>query len=170
MLLPGLILYVNGSSMDIMPFISDIDNIMEKLLKPSGICCLSVPHWVNPRGYIYHALRLLFDAKMSLTDLHWFLPGDFLKYCNTDMEGMRYQKGYLCRFYHCDESWGAGEEMISDFRDRLPKAIAKFCPTCGRTVAEIDLAVTTFLKFLEKMLPDIPPGQQGACLGVKISK
>ncbi|MFC1561162.1 hypothetical protein ACFL4V_01650 [Candidatus Latescibacterota bacterium] len=31
LLLTGLILYVNGSSMNIIPFISDIDNIMEKL-------------------------------------------------------------------------------------------------------------------------------------------
>ena len=31
LLLTGLILYVNGSSMDIIPFISDINNVMEKL-------------------------------------------------------------------------------------------------------------------------------------------
>jgi len=142
---------------------AELDKIMEQLLKPQGACCLSVPHWVNPRGYIYHTLRLLFNAKMSLTDLHYFLPGDFLKYCKTDTEYFKYEKGYGCQFYHCDESWASGPEMLADFKKRLPKVFDQ-----GPT-SQMPAKIDNFLKFLEKMLPDIPKGE-GACLGVKISK
>lgn len=144
----------------------ELDKIMENLLKPSGCVCLSVPHWVNPRGYIYHALRLLFDAKMSLTDLHYFLPGDFKKYCSRDT--IPNVGTYQCQFYTCDKSWASGEEMIEDFRERLPKALRPE-DWHEANVPQVNEKIDTFLKFLEKMSREIE-GVQGACLGVKISK
>lgn len=156
----------------------ELDKIMENLLKPSGTCCLSVPHWVNPRGYIYHALRLLFDAKMSLTDLHYFVKGDFLKYCEANVRSQDgYRKydesgnltetydpsviSYQCQFSTCDESWSSGEEMIADFRERLPNVLDGIEYKMHK--------IGKLLNFLTKMLPDIPSGE-GACLGVKITK
>ena len=57
---------------------SDLKWITDKLLKGDAgtQVIISVPHWWNPRGFILHSLRLLLDAKISLTDLHYFLPGD----------------------------------------------------------------------------------------------
>jgi len=94
----------------------DLNWIMDNLLEPSGSCLLSVPNWVNPRGFIYHTLRLLFDAKMSLTDLHYFLPDDFETWNDNR---------YHIEMKSCDYSWAAGPEMIADLKDRIPKALPK---------------------------------------------
>jgi 2-polyprenyl-3-methyl-5-hydroxy-6-metoxy-1,4-benzoquinol methylase len=110
----------------------DLSWIMDNLLTPdAGVCILSVPNWVNPRGYIYHTLRLLFNAKMSLTDIHFFLPDEFFEWAETKQDNIidtSYGLRGVCGKYEiimksCDYSWAAGDEMIADLKERIPKAM-----------------------------------------------
>ena len=93
--------------------------IVNNLLKPEAgtRVILSVPHWWNPRGFILQTLRLLLDAPISLTDLHYFLPGDIKRLAAAcDM--------LITEYKVVDESWGAGHDCIADLRERIPKC----CP------------------------------------------
>jgi len=91
------------------------NNLLSKM--PGAAFIISVPHWLNPRGFILQSLRLLLDAKISLTDLHYFLPSD-LKRFGID------NKLDIVDYALTDQSWGAGKECIEDLAERLPKA----CP------------------------------------------
>ena len=132
----------------------DLSWIMDNLLEPSGSCLLSVPNWVNPRGFIYHTLRLLFNAKMSLTDLHYFLPDDFEVWNDNR---------YHIEMKSCDYSWAAGPEMIADLKDRIPKAVN---PTLWAP-SELN----SFLDYAERQARYTELGPlSGANLGVMIEK
>ncbi len=124
-----------------------------KLCKSANIVCMSVPNWTNTRGAIYHTLRLLFDAKMSLTDLHFFMPSDFKDFC--------FKHNLYCEFSTCDESWGNGQEMIDDLKTRIPAAMPGIKPSnLGR-----------FRIWMERMVKNqyMTGYLQGANLGVKIT-
>lgn len=75
----------------------------------------SSPSFLNPRGYIWQALRLLFDVPMSLTDLHFICPGDMERLCAERGWGLSYQS--------CHHDWAAGETLIRDYRKRLHNAL-----------------------------------------------
>lgn len=146
----------------------DLRWIMDNLLNPSGSCLLSVPNWVNPRGYIYHTLRLLFDAKMSLTDLHYFLPDDFETWNTTAGDDLNAPQRYQIKMESCDYSWAAGPEMIADLKDRIPKAVANTLHYKGyEWLSNLD----SFLTYANRMteLTHLGP-LSGANLGVLIRK
>ena len=127
--------------------------LMKNHLVADGCAVLSVPHWVNPRGYVYHTLRMLLDAKMSLTDLHYFLPDDFQAFCEAHT--------YHGRFMSTDMSWASADECITDFQDRLPKALPDVPPE----------NIENFLAYMDRMLKYANRDDlSGACLGVVISK
>ena len=108
---------------------------------------------IEHRGYIYHTLRLICGAKMSLTDLHFFLPDDFYDFAELHE--------YEIEMRSSDYSWAAGQEMIDDFSDRIPKAL----PTLN------DARIANFLNYIKRMIPfNMPDKMGGACLGVKIIK
>ena len=132
----------------------ELKEIMDRCLKPNGKIILSVPHWINPRGFIYLALRLLFDAPMSLTDLHFFLPDDFDRFAK--------QYNLQMEFASCDNSWAAGDELLWDFADRIPKAMPD--------IKQSNISI--FLNYIDRMLQYYPKDLPlaGACLGVKISR
>ena len=92
--------------------------INKNLLKPAtaGMILISVPHFWNPRGFIFHTLRLLLDAPMSLTDLHYFFPGDIKKL--ADLCQLKIKE-----YYVTDESWGSGAECCEDLAARIPAAL-----------------------------------------------
>ena len=46
-------------------------------LKKNGQFITSSPSFLNPRGYVWMTLQLLFDVPMSLTDIHFLCPFDF---------------------------------------------------------------------------------------------
>ena len=96
-----------------------VDNLLK--IEAGSQVILSVPHWWNPRGFILQALRLILDAKISLTDLHYFLPGD-LKMMSQIV------KMDLVDYAVVDESWGAGREAIADLVERIPKALPDVDP------------------------------------------
>ena len=52
----------------------------KKHLTTSGKIIITSPNWTNPRGYILLTLWFLFDAPITLADLHYFTPLDFVKF------------------------------------------------------------------------------------------
>lgn len=89
--------------------------ILEHLVQPGGDIITSSPCFYNVRGIVWMTLATLFDAKMSLTDLHFLHPRDFDGWGNWEP---------FCKSvktYHCDFRWGNTSEMVRDLNDRLPK-------------------------------------------------
>jgi SAM-dependent methyltransferase len=92
---------------------TELEWMIDNLLTPEGDIITSSPCFCNPRGIVWMTLATLFDAPMSLTDLHFLHPWEFLDFAEEfDLE-------ITTRF--CDVSWGNDEDMIADYKDRLPK-------------------------------------------------
>ena len=98
-----------------------LDNPMEKLslfssfLKSGGEIIITTPNWVNPRGFVLQTMLQLFDAPITLADLHYFSPRVFEKWAKK-----RHLKLSWRTF---DVSWGTGAVMIADFKRRLPNVL-----------------------------------------------
>ena len=43
-------------------------------LNPHGKIIVTTPNWTNPRGYVLMTLLHLFNAPITLADLHYFTP------------------------------------------------------------------------------------------------
>lgn len=146
----------------------ELQVILKKHLLKGGHACISVPNWINPRGLIYHTARLLFGAKMSLTDLHFILPDDFNDFVKKHT---RYE---VLTFACCDYLRGSGLGMVEDFKDRLPKAIRASNEVVD--CAETEDGIEKFLEFLTRFMEDWqavygnPPQLAGANLAVLIKK
>ena len=90
---------------------------LKNLLNPSGSLIITCPNWTNPRGYILQTLRFLFDAKITLADIHYFSPLDFQNFAkNLNMK---------LTWRTVDHSWAQGEKMVKDFEKRLPNIFLK---------------------------------------------
>lgn len=90
--------------------------MIDNLLKEHGDIITSSPNFINTRGIVWMTLALLFNVPMSLTDLHFLHPDQFLKFAE--------ENGYrLVSRGSCDMSWGWGNDMIEDFKKRLPNAL-----------------------------------------------
>lgn len=89
--------------------------IINNLLKQDGYIVNSCPSFINPRGYVWMTLQLLFNVPMSLSDLHFLSPFDFEEFCSKNNLSMEYQSS--------NQSWGNGEGMIVDFNKRLRNAL-----------------------------------------------
>ena len=74
----------------------------------------SSPSFLNPRGYVWQALRILLDVPMSLTDVHYICPSDMIE--------LR-KMGWCVEYRSCHHDWAAGEGMIEDYRKRLTNAL-----------------------------------------------
>jgi len=46
-------------------------------LNPKGQIIITTPNWTNLRGHILMTLWYLFNAPITLADLHYFTPRDF---------------------------------------------------------------------------------------------
>ena len=92
-----------------------LDWIIENSLGKNGFIVNSCPSFINPRGYVWMTLQLLFDIPMSLSDLHFLCPFDFEEYCKKNKCNLEYQSS--------NQSWGNGEGMIVDFNKRLRNAL-----------------------------------------------
>lgn len=95
------------------PFV-DFKWIMDNLLEDKGDVITSSPCFLNTRGIIWMALDML-GAVMSKTDLHFIDPKDITEFCNINH--------YHSVCYDCDHSWGYGEDMYNDLRQRIPLAL-----------------------------------------------
>jgi len=115
----------------------DLEYIAKNLLHDHGYIITASPSFLNPRGYVWMTLALLFDAPMSLSDLHFLNPFDFEEFCE--------KQNYTLVIKSCDQDWGAGERTIVDFNKRLRNALKD---------ADMDNSkVDLLLAWLEKAMP-----------------
>ncbi|MHA1368343.1 MAG: class I SAM-dependent methyltransferase [Promethearchaeota archaeon] len=89
--------------------------ILKTFVGYEGVVITSSPSFINPRGYVWMTLQLLFDVPMSLSDLHFLCPFDF--------EAFAAQNHCSIEMKPSDLDWGAGERLLIDFRKRLPNAL-----------------------------------------------
>ena len=108
------------------------DNILKD--KDSEIITGS-PSFLNPRGYIWMALQLLFKVPMSLTDVNFSCPFDF--------EEIAKKLGMTLSYKSCEQSWGGGQKLIIDFKKRLVNALRD---------AKMEADVDSLIAWLEKAI------------------
>jgi SAM-dependent methyltransferase len=128
-----------------------LENLIENNLNKDGKIIFSTPNWCNPRGLIYHTCRLLMDARMSLTDIHFFSISDFEAFA-LKMRGK-------ISVTSCDYELAGGRDMITDLTRRIPLA-APDTPL---------VKIKTLMEFAARQLPWMKPGElMGANIGYKM--
>ena len=85
--------------------------LFKKHLTKNGCIITTSPNWSNPRGYMLMPLLLLFNAPITLADLHYFTPVDFKNFSK--------QLGMSLSWKTFDKSWGHGDILVEDFKKRL---------------------------------------------------
>lgn len=100
-----------------------------------SIIITSSPSFLNPRGYIWMALKTLLAVPMSLTDLHYICP--------FDMEEWAKELGCRLNYESVDQDWGHGKRLCVDFEKRLNNALAD---------RGLKADVPNFIEWLEKTL------------------
>jgi len=109
---------------------------MKKLLAKNGKLVITCPNWTNPRGYILQTLRILFNAPITLADLHYFTPAQFkeiAKKLNMNLKWSTFDYG-----------WALEDRLIKDFKRRLPNVFRDM------GVKNNKKEISTFIKWLEK--------------------
>lgn len=89
--------------------------LFKKHLKPQGIILITSPNWSNPRGYILQTLRFLFDAPITLADLHYLTPIEFKTWAKRLKMRLRWKT--------FDFEWAQGAKLLKDFERRLPNVL-----------------------------------------------
>ncbi len=89
--------------------------LFKRRLKPNGSIIITCPNWINPRGYMLMTLFCLFDAPVTLADLHYLSPLDFKK-CAKELK-------MSLRWRTFDISRACGEDLIKDFEKRIPNVL-----------------------------------------------
>lgn len=113
---------------------------MVQMLRPGGHLIVTCPNWVNPRGYILQALRFLFNAPVTLADLHYLTPVEFEKWAKRLRADLQWRT--------FDQDWGHGRRMLADFERRLPAILRDM------GLRKNTQSVTPFISWLrEHMLP-----------------
>lgn len=87
----------------------------KKQLRPNGKIILTNPNWTNPRGYVLMTLLHLFNAPITLADIHYFTPNDHIK--------MAKKIGMSLKWKTIEESWASGDILIKDFERRIPNVL-----------------------------------------------
>lgn len=115
---------------------------LKSLLKPNGSLIITCPNWTNPRGYILQTLRMLFDAKITLADIHYFSPLDF--------QGFAKKLGMKLIWRTVDHSWAQGEKLVADFTRRLPNVLLK-----DKRLKVSPFQIAEFVSWVEKTIVPI---------------
>lgn len=133
-----------------------LEHIIETNLKNDGRVILTTPSFLNPRGYVWMTLQLLFNVPMSLTDLNFMCPFDFDDFCKSH--------GYsLEEIKSTDQDWGSGELAIIDLSKRLPNALRD----AGMDHSNVGRLIEWLRKAVKYHRTD---DFSGAIVGYKISK
>lgn len=82
-------------------------------LKNNGKIIITSPNWVNPRGYILMTLLYLFEAPITLADLHYLTPINFQIFSKKLRMSLSWRT--------TEQSWALGDVLLKDFQNRLPK-------------------------------------------------
>jgi len=103
----------------VLEHIDDPFNLLKKLietnLNKNGKLITVSPSFMNPRGYIWMTLQKLLDVPMSLSDINFFTPDDFLSFAKENKIEIEIET--------FDKDWGGGERTIIDFKKRLVNAL-----------------------------------------------
>ncbi len=91
-----------------------IIDLMQRV-KKDGILVVTCPNFTNLRGYVWMTLQLLLDVPMSLTDIHFFSPFDFIEMAKKHNFKLEWSTFAHDRIY--------GENLIVDMRKRLTNAL-----------------------------------------------
>lgn len=87
----------------------------KSLLAPNGSIILTCPNWVNPRGLVLQTLEKLFEAPITLADIHYFSPRTFEHWAKKlDMR---------LSWHTFDVERAAGKNLIRDFQKRIPNVL-----------------------------------------------
>lgn len=93
--------------------------IMSKIydiLNTDGELIMTCPAFLNPRGYIWMTLQILFNVPMSLSDIHFITPNEMEAWCKDS--GFEIIEWRTFRF---SQAWGHG--MTVDMKKRLTNAL-----------------------------------------------
>lgn len=112
---------IKGKKFDVITTLGTLEHVddplavlrkLKSLLMPEGSLIVTCPNWVNPRGYMLQMLMQLFDAKITLADIHFFTPREFEHWAKKLKMRLTWKT--------VEQEWGHGQKCISDFKRRLP--------------------------------------------------
>ena len=89
--------------------------LLKSRLNPKGKIIITTPNWTNPRGYILMTLNLLFDAPITLADLHYLTPAEHIKWAKSLRMNLKWKT--------IEKSWAHGQDLILDFERRIPNVL-----------------------------------------------
>ena len=87
----------------------------KRTLNQNGKIIITSPNWVNPRGYMLLTLYYLFEAPITLADLHYLTPIEFDKWAK--------KLGMKLKWRTIDKSWAHGDILVEDFKRRIPNVL-----------------------------------------------
>ena len=120
--------------------------LFKKHLTKNGCIITTSPNWSNPRGYMLMPLLLLFNAPITLADLHYFTPVDFKNFSK--------QLGMSLSWKTFDKSWSHGDILVQDFKKRLPNVLRdSHLPNNKKNV---DLLIKWIQNNINKLNHDLP--------------
>ena len=120
--------------------------LFKKHLTKNGCIITTSPNWSNPRGYMLMPLLFLFDAPITLADLHYFTPIDFENF-SKKLEMYLSWKTF-------DNSWSHGDILIEDFKKRLPNVLHDSNLTNNKK--KINLLIKWIQNNINKLNHDLP--------------
>ena len=120
--------------------------LFKKHLTKNGCIITTSPNWSNPRGYMLMPLLLLFNAPITLADLHYFTPIDFKNF-SKKLEMSLSWKTF-------DKSWSHGDILIEDFKKRLPNVLRD--SNLPNNKKNVDLLIKWIQNNIIKLNHDLP--------------
>jgi len=87
----------------------------KRCLNKGGVMVLTCPNWTNPRGYVLQTLLRLFNAPITLADLHSLTPVEFTAWAK--------KLNMSLKWHTFDHDWAHGERLINDLTQRLPNVL-----------------------------------------------
>jgi len=126
---------------------------LKLMLAKKGSLIVTCPNWVNPRGYMLLMLKYLFDAKITLADIHFMTPLEFEAWAKKLRMKLTWKT--------VEHEWAHGKKCISDFERRLSNVMRDSkLPTDERKILD-------FIAWLEThMLPIEQNTTYGGAVGL----
>jgi 2-polyprenyl-3-methyl-5-hydroxy-6-metoxy-1,4-benzoquinol methylase len=90
-------------------------NLLKSHLNKKGKIIITTPNWTNPRGYMLMTLQLLFDAPITLVDLHYLTPINHMEWAKKLQMKLKWRT--------VQRSWAHGDILIEDFKRRIPNVL-----------------------------------------------
>lgn len=114
---------------------------MRDHLKNNGKIILTNPNWLNPRGYVLMTLYFLFNAPITLADIHYLTPNDHKEWAKKINMNLKWKT--------FDFSWAHGEILLQDFKRRLPNVLK------DTKLPNDKKQIKKFISWLEKNVVDM---------------